>query len=115
MARIGKHIKELRTRRKLSVRDLASRSGVSHATISLIERDLSSPTVDTLSAVADALGTTLVGFFEGIEQLTRYSPFYSHVELVEIGEVSSISYRMVGSNHPNRHLLMMHETSSRRR
>ena len=110
MARIGKHVKQLRTRRKLSIRDLASRSGVCHATISLIERDLSSPTVDTLSAIADALGTTIVGFFEDIEQLVHYSPFYSQAELVEIGEVSSISYRMVGSNHPNRHLLMMQET-----
>ena len=43
MAIIGRHVKELRARRKLSVRELASRSGISHTTISLIERDMTSP------------------------------------------------------------------------
>lgn len=110
MPRIGTHLKELRTRRKLTVRELAARSGVSHATISLIERDRTSPSLDTLSAMTDALGTTLVGFFEDIEQSVPYSPFYSREELVEIGESRTISYRMLGINHPNRHILMLHET-----
>ena len=39
MAAIGIHLRELRSRRKLTVRELATRSGVSHATISLVERD----------------------------------------------------------------------------
>ena len=39
MAVIGIHLKELRSRRRLTVRELAARSGVSHATISLVERD----------------------------------------------------------------------------
>ena len=39
MALIGVHLKELRSRRKLTVRELATRSGISHASISLIERD----------------------------------------------------------------------------
>jgi transcriptional regulator with XRE-family HTH domain len=110
MPRIGRHVKELRERRKISVRELAARSGISHATISLIERDRSSPTLDTLSAIADALGTTLVGFFQDIKPFLRYSPFYSHDELVEIGQENSISYRMAGGNHPNRQILMLYET-----
>jgi transcriptional regulator with XRE-family HTH domain len=110
MPRVGRHIKQLRMRRKLSVRELAARSGVSHATISLIERDRTSPSIDTLSAMTDALGTTLVGFFGDIEQSIPYSPFYSGEELIEIGQTSSISYRMLGINHPNRHILMLHET-----
>ena len=110
MAVIGKHLKELRSRRGLTVRELAARSGVSHATISLVERDKSSPTVDTLAALLDALGTTLVGFFEEIRQLMPRSPFYSDADLVEIGNVKTISYRMLGANHPNRRILMMRET-----
>lgn len=110
MPQIGTHLKELRTRRKLTVRELAARSGISHATISLIERDRTSPSVDTLSAMTDALGTTLVGFFQDIAQSVPYSPFYSSEELVEIGETRKVSYRMLGINHPNRHLLMLHET-----
>ena len=109
MPQIGLHLKELRSRRKLTVRELAQRSGVSHATISLIERDRTSPSVDTLSAMLDALGTTLVGFFDDLQQSVPYSPFYAEDDLVEIGNSDTVSYRMLGINHPNRHLLMLHE------
>ena len=110
MAVIGKHLRELRSRRKLTVRELAARSGVSHATISLVERDKTSPSVDTLAAMLDALGTTLVGFFDDIHQSTPCSPFYSNDDLVEIGNAKTISYRVLGSNHPNRRILMLRET-----
>ena len=110
MARIGRHVRELRTRRNLSVRELASRSGLSHATVSLIERDRTSPTIDTLAAIADALGTTLIGFLRGVEPGLSCSPFYSPQELMEIGERKSISYLVVGGNHPDRQILMMYET-----
>lgn len=107
---LGSHLKELRLRRKLTVRDLATRSGVSHATISLIERDRTSPSVDTLSAMLDALGTTLVSFFGSLQSTLAYSPFYKPDDFVEIGDKESISYRMLGMNHPNRHILMLRET-----
>ncbi len=110
MPRIGLHIKQLRNRRKLTVRELAARSGISHATISLIERERTSPSIDTLSAMLDALGTTLVGFFGDLPQSVPYSPFYSNEELVEIGDADTVSYRMLGMNHPNRQLLMLRET-----
>ena len=110
MPRIGLHIKQLRNRRKLTVRELAARSGISHATISLIERERTSPSIDTLSAMLDALGTTLVGFFGDLPQSVPYSPFYSNQELVEIGAADAVSYRMLGINHPNRQLLMLRET-----
>lgn len=110
MPRIGLHIKQLRNRRKLTVRELAARSGISHATISLIERERTSPSIDTLSAMLDALGTTLVGFFGDLPQSVPYSPFYSNQELVEIGAADTVSYRMLGINHPNRQLLMLRET-----
>ena len=110
MPRIGLHIKQLRNRRKLTVRELASRSGVSHATISLIERDRTSPSLDTLSAMLDALGTTLVGFFEDVPQSVPYSPFYNSDALIEIGDAGAVSYRMLGMNHPNRHILMLYES-----
>jgi len=110
MPRIGLHIKELRTRRHLTARQLAERSGISHATISLIERDRTSPSLDTLSAMLDALGTTFVGFFEDIQQSIPHSPFYTSDDLVEVGDPESISYQMLGINHPNRHILMLRET-----
>jgi transcriptional regulator with XRE-family HTH domain len=110
MSKVGIKLRELRRRRDLGVRELALRSGVSHSSISLIERDKMSPSVDTLSAILDALGTTLVGFFSEVQSMAPYSPFYAAENMVEIGRVGKVSYRMVGINHPNRQILMLHET-----
>jgi transcriptional regulator with XRE-family HTH domain len=107
---IGPHLHDLRRRRHLTVRQLAVRSGVAHTTISLIERNKTSPSIDTLSAILGALGSTLVGFFAEVHDTVPYSPFYSRDELVEIGNSNRISYRSLGINHPNRSLLMLHET-----
>jgi transcriptional regulator with XRE-family HTH domain len=110
MAKVGAKLKELRRRRDLSGRELALRSGISHSAISLIERDRISPSVDTLNAILDALGSTLTGFFSDLQESAAYTPFYKAGELVEIGKADAISYKMIGMNHPNRQLLMLHET-----
>jgi len=110
MSRIGGKLHELRRRRNLAVRELAARSGVSHSTISLIERDRISPSVDTLSAILDALGSTLSAFFSDLHSVDSVSPFCFAHESVEIGNPASISYRVIGMNYPNRQLLMLRET-----
>ncbi|MBD2749394.1 cupin domain-containing protein [Microvirga sp. BT688] len=110
MPKIGTRLRELRRRRNLGVREVALRSGISHSSISLIERDRMSPSVDTLSAILDALGTTLTGFFSDLNSTVRHSPFYEADEWVEIGKAQTVSYRMLGMNHPNRQILMLHET-----
>ena len=109
MPKIGSKLRELRRRRDLGMRELAARSGISHSTISLIERDRMSPSIDTLGAVLDALGTTLPGFFSDLQSSLPYSPFYSSADLVEIGKVDTISYRVIGLDHPNRQMLMLYE------
>lgn len=108
--KIGERLRELRQRRKLSVRAVALRSGISHSSISLIERDLISPSLDTLHAVLDALGTTLAGFFLDIHASSPQSPFCRAAELTEIGRTDAISYRVIGMGYPNRSMLMLHET-----
>lgn len=110
MPQVGQKLKELRNRRHLGIRELALRSGISHSTISLIERDRISPSVETLSAILDSLGTTLPGFFSDLQTKLPYVPFYTAEDFVEIGKVASISYRMIGINHPNRQILMLHES-----
>lgn len=109
MAKIGSKLRELRRRRNLGVRELAARSGISHSTISLIERDKMSPSVNTLGAVLDALGTTLTGFFSDLQSSLPYTPFYASADLLEIGKLDTISYRVIGLDHPNRQMLMLHE------
>lgn len=110
MPNIGGQLAELRRRRKLTIRDLAARSGISHSTISLIERNRTSPSVDTLAAIVDALGTTLTGFFTGSSYPMYYSSFYREEDLVEIGQVAEISYKVIGANFPNRQMLVLRET-----
>lgn len=110
MPAIGHGLKELRRRRQLSTRQLAVRSGISHSTISLIERDKLSPSVDTLGAILEAMGSTMSGFFSQLAASAPYSPFYRAEDLPEAGRPASISYRIVGIDHPNRTLLMLHET-----
>ena len=63
-----------------------------------------------LGAILDALGTTLTGFFSDLQPGLPHTPFYSASDFVEIGKGDTISYRMLGMNHPNRQLLMLHET-----
>lgn len=111
MAKIGANLKRLRLRRHLSTRELASRSGVSHSTVSLIERDQISPTVDTLQAVLDALGSRLSEFLSGVRE-GGASPFYRAAELPEIGNPDSISYKIIGLDHPFRSIQFLQESYS---
>ena len=109
MPEIGSKLRELRARRSLGMRELAARSGVSHSAISLIERDRISPSVDTLSAMLAALGSTMSAFFGDLGNGVPYSPFYGAGELAEIGRSDRVSYRLVGMNHPNRRMLLLRE------
>jgi transcriptional regulator with XRE-family HTH domain len=61
---VGAKVRELRGHRGLSLRALAEACGVSPNTISLIERGLSSPSVDTLQRLSTGLGVPIVSFFE---------------------------------------------------
>jgi transcriptional regulator with XRE-family HTH domain len=61
---VGSRLRELREQRDLSVRALAQTCQVSANTVSLIERGLSSPCVDTLQRLAQGLGVPITSFFE---------------------------------------------------
>ena len=55
---IGHRIKQLRTKNKLTLEELASRSELSKGFLSQVERDLTSPSIATLSDIVEALGVT---------------------------------------------------------
>lgn len=52
-------LREERERRGFSMNVVAQRSGLSHSIISLIERDLRNPTLDTLLRIAEAIEVDL--------------------------------------------------------
>ncbi len=60
---IGLALRDLRSKSELSARQLAEASGVSAAMVSRIENGQVSPSISTLSALADALKVPLVSLF----------------------------------------------------
>ena len=63
-ASIARRIRALRENQRMSQRDLARASGLSPNTLSLIERDQTSPTASTLLKLANALGVSITLFFQ---------------------------------------------------
>jgi transcriptional regulator with XRE-family HTH domain len=68
---LGALIRERRAAAGLSLRDLASRTSVSNAYLSQIERGLHEPSLGVLRAVADALDVPLGGLLEQAGVLER--------------------------------------------
>ena len=60
---IGNKIRRLRVQRGLTQSELADRCELSKGFISLLERDLTSPSLDTLADILESLGTDLTSFF----------------------------------------------------
>lgn len=60
---VGARLKELREARNISMRTLATKSGLSANALSMIERGKTSPSVSTLYKLADALGVSITSFF----------------------------------------------------
>jgi len=54
-ANVVRLLREEREKRGLSMNAVAQRSGLSHSIVSLIERDLRNPTLDTLLRIAEAI------------------------------------------------------------
>ncbi len=65
---VGARIKALREEKRISLRVLSKKSGVSANALSLIERGKTSPTVTTLSAVARAFNVPVHEFFSNIDK-----------------------------------------------
>lgn len=54
-AEVARLLREERTRRELSLNELARRAGLSQQMVSYVEREMRAPTLDTLLRLADAL------------------------------------------------------------
>jgi transcriptional regulator with XRE-family HTH domain len=60
---VATSLRELREARNISMRTLATKSGLSANALSMIERGKTSPSVSTLYKLADALGVSITAFF----------------------------------------------------
>ncbi|MGM8932507.1 cupin domain-containing protein [Salinicola halophyticus] len=109
----GPQLRALRLSRKLSIRQLAELSGVTHPFISMVERGRSSPSVSSLKRILDCLGVTLSDFFSGshepAERRESRPIFYRADELVELADGNSLSYRQVGAHLHGAAMMILHE------
>lgn len=60
---VGKKIKALREERRMSIRDVSRRSGISANAMSMIERGVTSPSLSTLYRLVEALGVPITALF----------------------------------------------------
>jgi len=65
--KLGNRLSYLRKRKKMTLDELATKSGVSKSILSQIERDMSNPTVATISRISHALEENLSDLFSKIE------------------------------------------------
>ncbi len=105
---VGARLKEVRTQKQLSQRELAKRAGVTNSTISLIEQNRVSPSVSSLIKVLQGLPISLQDFFSvGVPD--KKQVFYCASELPDFGH-GEIRLRLVGHNYPERTLSILSET-----
>jgi transcriptional regulator with XRE-family HTH domain len=71
---VGQRLKQLREEQNISMRSLATKSGLSANALSMIERGKTSPSVSTLYKLSDALGVPITEFFN--RQLERQEVVY---------------------------------------
>lgn len=108
MEEIAARLRQVREAHGLSQRQLARRSGVSNATISLIEHERTNPSLGLLKKILDAIPLSLADFF-GMDLGEDQQVFFTADELLEIGH-GAISYRQVGADLSRHSLQILRET-----
>jgi transcriptional regulator with XRE-family HTH domain len=91
----------------MSQRALARRSGISNATISLIESGKLNPSVAVLKSILVGIKMDLAEFFAD-ESIDPEPMVYRAADLLEIGQ-GKISYRQVGRQLDGRSVQILHE------
>lgn len=66
--KVGHRIKNLRLHQRVTLNELAKKTGLTTSFLSQLERDLVSPSVSSLEKIASALNTKVGYFFEEAEQ-----------------------------------------------
>jgi transcriptional regulator with XRE-family HTH domain len=107
MDNLGVRLQMLRGRRGLSQRRLAALSGVSNATISLIENGRTDPSMGLMKRILESLDVSFAEFFADDSHLSEQY-FYGHDDLTELGS-GPISYLQVGSDLSDGQLQILYE------
>jgi transcriptional regulator with XRE-family HTH domain len=93
---IGSRMRTAREQLGLSLKDVATATGLSTAMVSLVERGKASPSVGTIVSISDALGLSMVGLFSAVPG--QASPVIRHGEQ-EVGTtVDGMTRRVIASD-----------------
>jgi transcriptional regulator with XRE-family HTH domain len=68
---LGTRIRSLRQARRLTLRDVAERAGVTESFLSQVERDVTSPSIATVHRIAGALGLSIAQLFAEDAETSR--------------------------------------------
>lgn len=94
---VSSRLRELREAQGVSMRTLATRSGLSANALSMIERGKTSPSVSTLYKLAGALGVSITAFF-GVENEKKQVVFLKHDERTRMPFTRGV-FEALGAEH----------------
>jgi len=94
---VASSLRELREARGISMRALATKSGLSANALSMIERGKTSPSVSTLYKLADALGVSITAFF-GTESEKKQIVFIKSDERTRMSFTRGV-FEALGGEH----------------
>jgi len=91
---LGEKLKEIRKNKRLTIADLAQKTGLSNGYLSNVERNLNSPTIESLRKIVDALSISLVDLFQEEEEVTDVVRKDERVTIVRSDD-NSIIYELL--------------------
>ena len=94
---VGSRLRELREARNISMRTLATKSGLSANALSMIERGKTSPSVSTLYKLSDAMGISITAFF-GVETDRKQVVFLKSDERTRMSFTRGV-FEALGGEH----------------
>ena len=104
----GSRLKLVRESYKMSQRELARRSGVTNATISLIEQNRVSPSVSSLKKLLEGLPLSLADFFTFDQPPRAHQYVFRANEQPDLGR-DGLRLLLIGASVPGRQMRLLRE------
>lgn len=102
--KIGQKLRHFRRNKKLSTTELANLSGISQSSVSIIEKDGRSPTLDTVEKLCRALGISIIDLLpEDIQEMQQ-------TKAVNVQEHQLLSYYRGLTKKQKEAILLLFET-----